>query len=355
MITFFFLAYFMVAFAEPQQFKLWEIEPVIKKLEQLTNITLNRDKLSINNFHDLEDVINKKGASVKIKRVGSSRSYGINLVKDFDDEVLIIPVPGSSLWNKGVTTYVSVNAIDGKEVKNKSVTDLINKLRKSKQTIITYFHRGSPKKIILKKKIQSFENLHIIRNHSTLIIRINRFLEGRTFDSFLEKINRYNLKKINHVIVDLRYNTGGNIDVAMSIAAYFVDHPVIAGYLKMYNGDVIPIIATPENISGLQKNPLSILMSRFTASAAEMFIRAMYHKKQFHSYGEKTYGKCKTQTKAMATRNLAVIYTNGDILDSNKKGCDSLNISSKMSLFPNRKIALKELFSLDVYKKINLH
>ena len=226
-------------YAEVQRLKRNEVEPVIRKLEELTKIKINEDNLINFNFRNLEYLMNQKGASVKIRRNGNAKSFGVNIAKDTNGDVLIIPVPGSSLWNSGLTSYVRVNTIDGKDIKNNSIPYLIKRLKKRKQTTIEYSQNRVLEKTLLERKKQHFENLQVIQSNSTLVIRINRFIGGITYDSFLESISKYNLNKIDHVIVDLRYNTGGNVDEAMSIANHFVDHRVTAGYLKLFSGDAV--------------------------------------------------------------------------------------------------------------------
>lgn len=347
------LIYPVVLFADSFYLKPWEIEPVIKKLEQLTKRYIPRNKYNFNNSQKLESYMRKQGVSVKLRKVGHNNSYGINIVKDIRGRVLIIPVPGSTLWRSGLKTYAILSTIDGKEIAGKRISELISKLKTNNKITITYYQNKNLRKETLKRKKQRFISLKLKRIHSTLVIQIDRFLEGQIYDLFIEELSKYNLAKINHIILDLRYNRGGSIDEAMMIAGHFIQYPVNAGYLKLYNVGVIPITSIPTKNLRLKNKKLSVIMSRFTASSAELFIRAIQHKNHLTTYGEKTYGKCKTNIKIKATPTISISYINGDLLDKRKVGCRGQDVVSKrMSIYPQKKIKLTELFSRNLYRNI---
>jgi len=342
----------IVLFADSFHLKLWEIESVIKKLEQLTKRYIPRNKYNFNNSQKLENYMSKQGFSVKLRKVGSNNSYGINIVKDIRGRMLIIPVPGSTLWRSGLKTYAILSTIDGKGIAGKRIGELISKLKSSNKTTITYYQNKILKKKTLKRKKQQFISLRLQRINSTLVIQIDRFLDSQTYDFFIGELSKYNLAKINHIILDLRYNTGGSIDEAMMIAGHFIQQPVNAGYLKLYNIGIIPITSIPAKSLQLKNKKLSVIMSRFTASSAELFVRAIRHKSHLTTYGEKTYGKCKTHIKVKATPTISISYTNGDLLDKKKLGCGGLDVSRRMSIYPQKKIKFTELFSRNLYRNI---
>lgn len=141
--------------------------------------------------------------------------------------------------------------------------------------------------------------------------------------SYLKALNdifgRYKQASVNELILDLRYNTGGDVDVAIALASMISNHTssdlfcidqynsiVDKEYKKRYgddynktffddylavkdkNGKIIDQ-NTPINKLGL--NRLYVLVSRNTASASELVINGLKPYMNVTLIGETTYGK----------------------------------------------------------------
>lgn len=99
---------------------------------------------------------------------------------------------------------------------------------------------------------------------------------------------------IKALVLDLRNNGGGLLSEAVDLAGLFVDKgPVVQ--VKSINGDVQ--VDSDENVGIAYKGPLAVLVSRFSASAAEIVPGALQNYGRAVIIGDKsTHGKGSVQT-----------------------------------------------------------
>lgn len=86
------------------------------------------------------------------------------------------------------------------------------------------------------------------------------------------------LQSTNALIIDVRTNGGGEDAISLAIASYFTDQQrlAVSKYARSYKGDTVPVVAYLESTSETTyTNPITVIFSPDTASAAEIFIMAM--------------------------------------------------------------------------------
>ena len=133
------------------------------------------------------------------------------------------------------------------------------------------------------------------------------------------------LTEVDHLVIDLRFNLGGNVPAAIQVTNFIANqsgHAFDISY-KQANGLSIPsmIATTPMNI-GFSGN-VYILTSQHTGSAAEAFIYAVKVGNQAHLIGENTRGiMAGPSPKTLANGWIAMVPNrvisgpSGDILES---------------------------------------
>jgi carboxyl-terminal processing protease len=95
-------------------------------------------------------------------------------------------------------------------------------------------------------------------------------------------------KKVDGILVDLRFNGGGSLTEAIRMTGLFIDEgPVVQA--KSFNGQVI--VHEDEEKGILYNGPLAVLTNRFSASASEIFAGAIQDYKRGIVLGESTFGK----------------------------------------------------------------
>ena len=98
------------------------------------------------------------------------------------------------------------------------------------------------------------------------------------------------LKKYKHsqgIVLDLRDNPGGLIAEAVNLCSLFLNEGTVVSYNRKGESDVV---LTSTN-SKPDTSPMTILISRSTASSAEVIAGAMQDRNRAVVLGEKSYGK----------------------------------------------------------------
>jgi carboxyl-terminal processing protease len=102
------------------------------------------------------------------------------------------------------------------------------------------------------------------------------------------------LKDLKGLVIDLRYNGGGEDLVAMRILSYLIDKPLLASRkkYKLANGFSQPkdIMVHPAKNNDRFYGPIVVLTSLATASAAESFALGLYARKNVTFVGAPSNG-----------------------------------------------------------------
>jgi carboxyl-terminal processing protease len=98
------------------------------------------------------------------------------------------------------------------------------------------------------------------------------------------------LKKYNHsqgIVLDLRDNPGGLITQTQSLGSLFLSQGTIVSYSPKGESDVV----LASNNSSPEIAPMTVLINRSTASAAEALAGALQDRNRAVIMGEQSYGK----------------------------------------------------------------
>ena len=115
-------------------------------------------------------------------------------------------------------------------------------------------------------------------------IQVNAITTQTTSDVKLA-LNKY--KHSQGIILDLRDNPGGLIAEAVNLCSLFLSEGTVVSYNRKGDSDVV---LTSTN-SSPDTSPMTILISRSTASSAEVIAGAMQDRNRAVILGEKSYGK----------------------------------------------------------------
>ncbi len=118
------------------------------------------------------------------------------------------------------------------------------------------------------------------------------------------------------LVLDMRNNPGGLLDVAVNIASRFVPSgPVV--YTRERNGEERALNAENKRYANL-KMPIVILINKFSASAAEILTGAMKDKDLATVVGEHSYGKASVQVLIELKNGGALVLTTAKYLTPSK-------------------------------------
>mgnify|MGYP002509794784 CR=1 FL=1 len=208
-----------------------------------------------------------------------------------DDSIVVISaIAGSPAEAAGFVAGDKILEIAGKAVTGAQVDDVPNMIKGEAGTPITLKvlknGENTPVEITLNRdnvKIQTVTS-EMLKNKIGFI-RITQFTKN-TYDEFVDQFNTLVDQGLSSLILDLRNNPGGRLDIAVNIADSFIDDGNIVytmdkkGRKHEYNA-----------VKGAVEVPMVILTNEGSASASEVVAGALRDHGKAVTLGEKTFGK----------------------------------------------------------------
>ncbi len=176
-------------------------------------------------------------------------------------------------------------------------------------TVAIQILRGTALKTIIIKRgnipVPSIDAAYIIAPQ-TGYIRINKFGE-RTYEEFMQNLEKLQKDSINNLILDLRGNGGGLLSEATAIADEFLSDDKLIVYTQ---GKNVPRFEYKCKRDGLfEKGKLVVLVDELSASASEVLSGALQDWDRATIIGRRTFGKGLVQQQFQLSDGSAVRLT----------------------------------------------
>ncbi len=221
---------------------------------------------------------------------------GLYISNDIQDNrvTVISPLSDSPAAKAGITTGDKILEVDGETVLGENIDDVAAKMKGPEGTKV--------KLKILKKATGQKVEIELIRANIKRETVESKMLENKvgyvkvtqfglnTFSEFIEHFNGLSDDGMKSLVIDLRNNPGGYMEVAVNMADCFVDEGEIVYTLNKHGQK-----RSYEASEGKTKVPMVILTNGGSASASEIFVGAMKDYGLAKVVGEKTFGKGVTQ------------------------------------------------------------
>lgn len=228
----------------------------------------------------------------------ASGSYsGIGVTMQYDSTMQMVKIVGVN--EKGPAAKVDIKEgdyiykVDGKEIplENADTTKLVSKIRGEEGTKVELtLLRGDDRKEVrveVERKSLEVETVTGQMLESQIgYIKISQF-EGVTADQFEEKFEELKKAGAQGLILDLRGNPGGQVDIVCEIAGKFLPEGLVT-YMEDKYGNRQEYPCDGEDIWG---KPLTVLVDGNSASASEILAGAVHDDEVGTLLGTKTFGK----------------------------------------------------------------
>ena len=207
---------------------------------------------------------------------------------------IIQVISGSAAEKAGVLPGDLIIKVEGEDMSGKSTDYVANKVRGEIGTTVNLtLARGNRifDLAIVRGELKQDSVSYTILDDGVGYIYIESFTSTTNKD--LKKVlTEFDKKKIKKIILDLRYNAGGYLEVAVDVAKNFVPKGVIATHKTKYGN------MSTSYRSDLKKSKYKLvtLVNEYTASAAELLASALQDSNASKLIGEQTYGKAVTQS-----------------------------------------------------------
>lgn len=253
----------------------------------------------------------------------TSEYEGIGISIDSVDGnfIVISPFKDSPAEKAGMQPGDIITKIDGKSTKDSTLEDVMKQIKGASGTKVEITVERAQKELtfsITRDFImyKTVDYKFIPRtNKNIAYIEIMSF-NDKTYDEFLSAAKAVIAGKPDGLIIDLRNNPGGYMDVAINIISLFTNQKKTAVKLE-FSDNSVEEYKTDGN--GLLKDigPIMILINKGSASASEILAGALKDYKLAKLVGETSFGKGTVQELAEYKDGSVFKYTTAHWLTPN--------------------------------------
>lgn len=217
---------------------------------------------------------------------------GMDIFEDRDKRVRCVPYPGSPAEIAGIRYRDMLESVDGQSVRGMALSDIAPGIRGTSGSTVLLAVRGEdgpPRVVVVERAAAEYPTVARTRI-SPPVLRIFRFARrtARDLDSCLDNLT----DDEEGCVIDLRGNTGGNMEAGAACARLFLRKGETV--LRLKRRASTKDFAAEENGKWADL-PLSLVQDRFTASAAELFVAALKFARRARSHGTRSAGKACVQ------------------------------------------------------------
>ncbi len=236
-----------------------------------------------------------------MKSVSGDDSFeGVGMELGIKGKVLTVvtPIEGTPAYQAGIKAGDKILKIDDKTTEGMQVEEAVSLIRGEKGTTVTLTivrkNLDQPKEFILKRDtiVVPVMRWEMIDNQIAYI-KIYQFTSNlpSKFEDVVSEVLKNNAKKI---IIDLRNNPGGYLEVSNEIASWFIPGGKVVVREEFREGESNEYKS--RGYRSLQDFPIAVIVNGGSASASEILAGALRDQKGIKLIGEKTFGKGSVQT-----------------------------------------------------------
>jgi len=239
----------------------------------------------------------KVAESFAMETRGDFVGVGARLSDDALGAKVMVVFKNSPADRAGVRVGDVIVAVDGKDVGGVAVDDIVTKIRGEEGTTVrlTLLRSSEPKPMtvpIVRAVVVLPTAEGKILPSNIGYVNVTGFSEPtpQQFDQAIAEINTH---RPSGLIIDMRGNPGGLLEVATEILSRFVENKTVVT-MKGKNGES-ETVTTPAGRLAEIPYPVAVLINEESASAAEIFAGVLRDYKKATLVGKHSYGKASVQ------------------------------------------------------------
>jgi carboxyl-terminal processing protease len=245
--------------------------------------------------------------------------------------VVIAPVKGAPAEAAGLLPGDVVYKINDELVGEMTLFKAISEIRGEEGTSVTLTvtreDEDDPVELEIERtkvELASVELEYYGEEENLAYINVSQFIED-TETEFDEIVQELLLHELNGIILDLRYNGGGYLDVSVELLSDFIEGKQKAVITKMRDEADNEIFYTNAS-SRLSDTPMVVLVNEGSASASEILAGAIQDYERGIVMGEKTFGKGSVQIVDVLEDGSSLRYTVAKWYTPNDRSIDDVGI-----------------------------
>lgn len=248
---------------------------------------------------------------LKADTEGKFGGLGIEITVKDGLLTVITPIEDTPAWKAGIKANDHIVKINGELTREMTLTDAVKKMRgKPGETVNLTVLRDAENKLLDFKITRAIIKIRDIK-HALILedgigyIRLTEFREN-TLQEFNNALGNLSKQRMNALIIDLRNNPGGLLDVAVKISGKFIDPNKMIVYTKgrprkdeasqggKRENQNLKFYSDAKNT--ILDLPLAVLINEGSASGSEIVAGALQDYKRAIIIGTKSFGKGSVQT-----------------------------------------------------------
>ena len=226
---------------------------------------------------------------LKEQTQGSFVGIGIYMSGNDEDNVVVKSVIKDYPAEKsGLKSGDIILKVDGEEVKYSQSSLVASKIKgKAGTSVVLTIKRGDKQfdVTVKREEIVVASVKSEVKDDNIGYVQITSF-DKNTYKEFKQAVSSLQKKNVKSLIIDLRDNPGGLLDVCVDIADYLLGEGTIV-YTKDNNGDTQYYKSDEKKVD----LPIAVLINENSASASEILTAAIVDNKAGIAVGTTSYGK----------------------------------------------------------------
>ncbi len=235
---------------------------------------------------------------MQVETKGSFGGLGIEITIKNNRLTVVSPIEGTPAYQAGIKSGDWIVKVDGDSTKDMSLMDAVKKIRgpKGAEIIISVMRKGfnRPKDFKIIREVIQIKNITSEMFENGIgYIKIRQFQErsAEELDEALSKLQEDNMQAL---ILDLRNNPGGLLDMAISVADRFLEKDKLIVSTKGRSLNQNKEYKAQLDLD--ETYPMVVMVNSGSASAAEIVAGAIKDHGRGVILGTRSFGKGSVQT-----------------------------------------------------------
>ncbi|WP_026839802.1 S41 family peptidase [Citrifermentans bremense] len=242
---------------------------------------------------------------MKVHMAGAFGGLGIELEMRNGKLMVNAPIEDTPAFRAGIQSGDHIWTIDGKPTADLNINQCVSRMRGTPGTSVTLgiLREGKPSPLAFRLvraiiKTKSLKGRLLEPGYG--YIRIGEFQErtGEDFAKALKTLAADNGQPLSGLVLDLRFNPGGLVDQAYSVANRFIGEGLSSGVIVTTKGREAAMERSLTATIGDKepRYPIVVLINGGSASASEIVAGALQDHKRAVIMGTQSFGKGSVQS-----------------------------------------------------------